>query len=203
MVEPIKLKIEELRSKHIGKLVKIQAKVIQASDVRPQVVSAEFECPECHTLINVEQIEKKFREPTKCKCGREGEFRLVSKKMVDAQRIVIEDLEGIFGANCRCRISVFLKEDLCSYENEKNITPGKIIEITGIIREIPVPMASGSISVRFDICIEADSILPIESDKETECVSCKKCGFKITYKEEMKGSSEGIICDICELEESS
>ena len=90
--------IRDIRSKDIGKFVRIEGTIRQKSDVRPQVTSARFECPSCGHIITVLQLESSFKEPTKCGCGRKGKFHLISKELVDAQRIVLEesheDIEG-------------------------------------------------------------------------------------------------------------
>ena len=85
------IKIREIRSRNLDEMIVVEGIIRQASDVRPQVVNAKFECPSCGTIISVLQIEKKFREPARCSCGRRGGFRLASKEMVDTQRIVIEE----------------------------------------------------------------------------------------------------------------
>src|SRR3989344_5241378 len=95
-----KMLLREVRSKHLGKLVWSLGVVRQKSDVRPQVTSARFECPSCGNVITVLQIEieKKIREPSKCSCGRKGKFKELSKELIDAQGLVLEeaseDLEG-------------------------------------------------------------------------------------------------------------
>ena len=88
MPSSFNVKIRDIRSEHINKLIVLEGLVRQASDVRPQVVSAKFECPSCANMITMLQIEQKFREPSRCTCGRRGHFRLVSKDLVDAQRLV-------------------------------------------------------------------------------------------------------------------
>ena len=85
------IKVRNIRSRHLNELIVIEGIIRQASDVRPQVVNAKFECPSCGTVISVLQIERKFREPSRCSCGRKGGFRLMSKEMVDTQRLVIEE----------------------------------------------------------------------------------------------------------------
>ena len=83
------IKIRNIRSRHLNEMIIIEGIIRQASDVRPQVVNAKFECPSCGTVIAVLQMEKKFREPSRCSCGRRGGFKLISKEMVDTQRLVI------------------------------------------------------------------------------------------------------------------
>lgn len=90
--------IRNIRSNQIGKFIQIQGIVRQKTDVRPQVTTAKFECPSCGNMQNVLQIDTKFREPSMCGCGRKGKFRLLSKELVDVQKLVLEEdperLEG-------------------------------------------------------------------------------------------------------------
>ena len=166
------LKIGHIRAKHLNKMIAIQGIVRQASDVRPQVVNAKFECPTCGTIISVLQIEKKFREPTRCSCGRKGQFRLMSKEMVDAQRLVIEESpESLAGGEQPRRMNVFLQEDLVEPRMEEKTTPGARVQAIGILKEIPVPLQTGSISTRFDLAIEANNVIPLEETYEEVKIS--------------------------------
>lgn len=165
--ESQQLKIREIRAKHLGQLIMIDGIVRQASDVRPQIVSAKFECPSCGTIISVLQLDKRFREPSRCSCGRKMGFKLVAKDMVDAQRLVIEESpESLSGGEQPRRISVFLKEDLVEPKMEEKTTPGSHIKIIGILKEVPIPLQSGAISTRFDLAIEANNVLVLEETFE-------------------------------------
>ncbi len=162
-----KVKIRTIRATHLNQLIYFEGIIRQASDVRPQVVNAKFECPACGTVISVLQIEKKFREPTRCSCGRKGQFRLISKTMVDAQRLVIEESpDTLTGGEQPRRISVFLKEDLVEPKMEEKTTPGSKVKVLGILKEVPIPLPTGSISTRFDLAIEANNLIPLESTYE-------------------------------------
>ena len=165
--ETQKVRIRTIRAAHLNKLIFFEGLVRQASEVRPQVVNARFECPTCGTVISVLQIEKKFREPTRCSCGRKGHFTLLSKTMVDAQRLVIEESpESLVGGEQPRRISVFLKEDLVEPIMEEKTTPGSRVRIIGVLKEVPVPLPSGAISTRFDLAIEANNLIPLEATYE-------------------------------------
>jgi len=157
--------IRNIRSHHLDKFIEIDGIVRQASDVRPEVVSAKFECPSCGNIITMLQTESKFREPSRCTCGRKGRFRLLSKDLVDAQRLVIEEpphlLEG--GAQPK-RISVFLREDLVDPKMEKNTTPGTNVEVTGVVKEVAVHHRDGGISTRFEIVMNANHIESMQED---------------------------------------
>ncbi|MEM4152653.1 MAG: minichromosome maintenance protein MCM [Candidatus Pacearchaeota archaeon] len=161
------VKIREIRAKHLNQLISIEGIVRQASDVRPQIVNAKFECPSCGTVITVLQLDKRFREPSRCSCGRRMGFKLVSKEMVDAQRLVIEESpESLKGGEQPRRISVFLKEDLVEPKMEERTTPGSRIRVIGLLKEVPIPLQSGAISTRFDFAIEANNIIVLEETFE-------------------------------------
>src|SRR3989338_8296533 len=155
--------IRDIRSTHLGKFMYTEGIVRQSSDVRPQVTSAKFECPACGNTITILQIDTKFKEPTRCSCGRRGRFRLLSKDLVDVQRLIIEESpETLIGGEQPKRISVFLKEDLVEPKMEKSTTPGSKINVIGIIKEIPILLRSGVQSIRYDLIIDANHINPIE-----------------------------------------
>jgi replicative DNA helicase Mcm len=165
--ETQEVKIRNIRSHHLNQLIFFEGLVRQASEVRPQVVNAKFECPSCGTVISVLQIEKKFREPSRCSCGRKGQFRLLSKIMVDAQRLVIEESpESLSGGEQPRRLNVFLKEDLVEPHMEEKTTPGSKVRVLGVLKEVPVPLPTGAISTRFDIAIEANNLIPLDSTYE-------------------------------------
>ncbi|MFH1308362.1 MAG: minichromosome maintenance protein MCM [archaeon] len=160
-------RVRNLRAKHLNKIVQVEGIVRQASEVRPQVVNAKFECPSCGTVLSILQIESKFREPTRCSCGRKGNFKLMSKDMVDAQRIVIEENpESLFGGEQPRRISIFLKEDLVEPKMEEKTTPGSRIRVIGVLKEISRPSPAGGTLTRYDIAIEANNLIPLEETFE-------------------------------------
>lgn len=155
--------VRNIRAKHLNEMLVIEGIIRQSSDVRPQVVNAKFECPSCGTIISVLQIEKKFREPTRCSCGRRGGFKILSKEMVDTQRIVIEEAPDMLSGGAQPkRIDVFLKEDLVDPKMEERTTPGSRAKVIGVLKEVPVPLPSGGLSTRFQLAIEANNIIPLE-----------------------------------------
>lgn len=176
--ESSQLKIRNLRSKHLDELILIEGIIRQASDVRPQIVNARFECPSCGTIISVLQVEKKFREPQRCSCGRKGGFKLVSKEMVDTQRLVVEESpESLTGGEQPKRINVFVKEDLVEPRMEEKTTPGSKVRVIGVLKEVPVPLTSGGLSTRFELAVEVNNLIPLEETFED---------LDISEEEEMK-----------------
>ncbi len=160
-----KLMIRDIRANHLGKFISIEGIVRQTSDVRPQVISAKFECPSCGNNITILQIESKFKEPSRCSCGRHGRFRLIAKDLIDAQRIVLEEApEALEGGEQPKRLAIFLKEDLVEPKMEKRTTPGTKICVNGIIKEIAILLRTGGQSTRFDLVMDANSIKPVQED---------------------------------------
>ncbi|MBU0666771.1 MAG: minichromosome maintenance protein MCM [Nanoarchaeota archaeon] len=163
--ESQQIKIRHIRSKHINKFLQIEGIVRQKTDVRPQVTSARFECPSCGNIINILQLDSKFKEPTRCSCGRSGKFRMISKELVDAQKLVLEEApEDLSGGEQPKRLNIFLKKDLVSPITEKKTNPGGRIIVVGYIKEIPIILASGGKSTRFDLIDEANYVEPVQED---------------------------------------
>ncbi|MBN2454721.1 minichromosome maintenance protein MCM [Candidatus Woesearchaeota archaeon] len=162
--ETQKVAIRDIRSDDIGRFILVEGLVRQKSDVRPQVVSSRFECPSCGNIISILQLESSFKEPSRCGCGRKGKFRLISKELVDAQGIVLEETpESLEGGEQPKRINVFLKEDLVSPISEKRTNPGSKIRVVGFVKEIPI-IHKGSKSTRFDLLLEANHVESVEED---------------------------------------
>jgi replicative DNA helicase Mcm len=156
-------RIREIRSSHIDKFLFVNGIVRQKSDVRPQVTTAKFECPSCGNVISVIQLEAKFKEPSRCGCGRKGKFRMLSKELVDAQKIVLEEISELLeGGEQPKRIDIFLKNDLVSPLSDKKTNPGTKIRVVGQVKEVPIPSKDGGKLVRFDLMIEANCVESVE-----------------------------------------
>tara|TARA_Y100000310_G_scaffold167610_2_gene167544 strand:+ start:29230 stop:31248 length:2019 start_codon:yes stop_codon:yes gene_type:complete len=161
--ESERVKIRDIRSAHLGKFMLIEGTIRQASDVRPQVISAKFECPACGNLLTIPQIEQKFKEPSSCSCGRRGRFRMVDKTLVDVQRLVLEENpESMEGGEQQKRIALFLREDLVEPKMEKKTTPGSKVKAYGVLEEIPIPSKSGGQLTRYDLAVAVNYIEPLE-----------------------------------------
>ena len=159
------LMIRNIRSKHLTRLYFFEGVVRQKSDVRPKVTAARFECPSCGNVLPILQLDNKFKEPSRCSCGRKGKFRMLSKELVDAQGLVLEEVpEKLEGGEQPKRINIFLQNDLVSPLSEKKTNPGTKIRVVGVIKEIPIITKSGVQSTRFDLLVEANSVETIEED---------------------------------------
>ncbi len=160
-----KLMISNIRSIHLEKFHLFEGVVRIKTEVRPQVTSARFECPSCGNVLSILQLDNKFKEPQRCSCGRKGKFRLLTKELVDAQGLTLEEVpEQLEGGEQPKRITVLLKNDLVSPFSEKKTSPGSRVVIAGHIKEIPIILRSGGQSTKFDIIIEANYIESIQED---------------------------------------
>ena len=163
--ESQKIKISNIRSEHLGQFIYIEGIVRQASDVRPQITNAKFECAGCGNTISILQIDTKFKEPTRCTCGWRGKFRLLKKDLIDVQHLKIEESpESLEGGEQPKRLSIFLKEDLVEPRMEKRTTPGSRINIYGVVKEVPIQLKLGAQSVRYDLILEANNIESVQED---------------------------------------
>jgi replicative DNA helicase Mcm len=159
------VEVRNIRAKHLNKFVQIVGIVRQKSPVRPQMTAAKFECPSCGNIIPVLQLDQKFKEPTRCGCGRKGKFKLLSKELVDAQSITLEEApDDLDGGEQPKRLNLFLKNDLVSPLSDKKTNPGAKITITGIIKEVPIILATGGQSTRFDLIAEVNFINSVQED---------------------------------------
>ncbi len=165
--ETQRVNIRDIRSSHLNKLVALDGIVRQTSDVRPQVTMAKFECPSCGNTISIIQVETRFKEPSRCTCGKRGSFRLIHKDLVDAQRLVIEEVpEKLEGGAQPKRMSIFLKEDLVEPKLEKKTTPGAKVRVNGVVREVPIMLKTGAQSIRYDLMVDANFVEAIEETFE-------------------------------------
>jgi replicative DNA helicase Mcm len=161
-----RIAVGTIRAKELKKLIQVRGIVRQKSDVRPQVTSSKFECPSCGAIIPVLQVDSKFREPTRCACGRKGQFREVSKQLVDAQKIVLEEAsDELEGSEQPKRLNVILKKDLVSPLSDRRTNPGSKIEVVGYLNEVPILLPQGAgRSTRFDIMMEGIWVEPVEEE---------------------------------------
>ncbi len=117
---------------HIGSLVAVQGIVRKATDVRPKIVEAAFECQRCGTMTYIPQSDAGFQEPHECQgCERQGPFRINhdQSEFVDAQTIrVQESPEGLRGGETPQAIDIYLEDDVCG-----QVTPGDHVSVAGVL----------------------------------------------------------------------
>ncbi|HLC51908.1 MAG TPA: minichromosome maintenance protein MCM [Candidatus Nanoarchaeia archaeon] len=159
-----KIQISEIRSKHLNKLILVEGIVRNKTDVRPHVTAAKFECPSCGNILNVLQLDKKYKEPSRCGCGRKGKFKEISKQLVDGQGLILEESPDDLEGSQPKRINVFLKDDLVSPLSERRSSPGSRVKLCGWVTEVPITLKSGGQATKYDLIIDANNLEPVEDD---------------------------------------
>ncbi|NHN46404.1 helix-turn-helix domain-containing protein [Halostella sp. JP-L12] len=129
---PETTEIREIRARHVNKLVSVRGIVRKATDVRPKIEEAAFECQRCGTLTRVPQSSGDFQEPHECQgCERQGPFQINfdQSEFVDAQKIrVQESPEGLRGGETPQAIDVHVEDDITG-----EVTPGDHVAATGVL----------------------------------------------------------------------
>ena len=154
--------LKNLRSEHIGKFIPIEGMIKRASQVKPEVVSAIFECSQCGDRYEKEQDSSELKSPYKCDCGSR-KFDVEEKKMTDTQNIVVEeDPESREGSQQPSTLSIRLQGDMVDPDFQKKVVPGNKAEITGVLREQPLKKKSK----KYDIYMEGNYLNPTEQEFE-------------------------------------
>ena len=186
-----KIAVRDIRSKDLGKFIVLDGLIRQKSDVRPKLTSAKFECPACGNIITILQLEKKFKEPTMCPCGRKGKFKLIDKELVDAQGMMLEESpETLVGGEQPKRLNLFLKEDLVSPITDRKTNPGSKLKVTGWVKEIAKDLKTGAKSTGYDLILEVNHLETVEEsfydiditeeeEKQIKALSKKKDIYEI------------------------
>ncbi len=156
------IRIRNVRSEHIGKMIVIDGIVKRASEIRPEVSETVFQCPECGTNISVIQTERIIRSPIECdSCKNRRGFRLVSQKLYDARWVVVEEPFEIVTGERPSELGIYLKEDLTSPRMQNKTDPGNRIKVTGVLKELPKRI-KGTRSRQMDIYLDAGHVESVE-----------------------------------------
>ena len=159
------VRIRNLRSEHLNHFLTIEGVVKTATEVKPQIFEAIFECPDCGKELRVVQTEKTLRYPSICDCGRRGRFRLKDKLLFDSRWLKIAEPFEIASAERPGEIRVYLKEDLTSPQMQRKTDPGARLKINGILREMIIKV-SGKTSTQLDMFLEANYVESTEVEFE-------------------------------------
>ena len=155
--------IRQIRSRDVNALVAVQGIVRKATEVRPKIEEAAFECQRCGTLTYIPQSGK-FQEPHECQgCERQGPFSINydQSSFVDAQKLrVQESPEGLRGGETPQSIDVHVEDDIAGL-----VTPGDHVTVTGILR-IEQQGNEREKSRMFDVFMDGHSV--VVEDQEFE-----------------------------------
>ena len=130
--ETVDIRSIRVHDDHIGRLIAVQGIVRKATDVRPKITEAAFECQRCGTMTYIPQSDSGFQEPHECQgCERQGPFHVDfdQSEFVDAQKVrVQESPEGLRGGETPQNIDVDLEDDVTG-----RVTAGDHVTVTGVL----------------------------------------------------------------------
>jgi len=188
-----KIRIRDIRSEDIGTLISIEGLVLKATEVRPKILEAVFECPFCGHIFSVGQNGRNFINPFECEsCERKTpNFKLLQSKSkyADTQKIRLQDSpDELKGGELPQAIDINFADDLTGA-----VSPGNRLIVTGILRSYQRTTQFGKTPF-FDIYLDGNSLeimedefeeIRITEDDEKE-IERLKGGFNIY--EDLKGS---------------
>ena len=141
---------------HIGKLVSVQGIVRKATDVRPKVTEAAFECQRCGTMTYIPQSDGGFQEPHECQgCERQGPFRVNfdQSEFVDSQKLRIQESpEGLRGGETPQSLDVDIIDDITG-----EVSPGDHVTCVGVLHIEQVEQGNEKSAI-FDLYMDGVSI---------------------------------------------
>ncbi|APX97369.1 LAGLIDADG family homing endonuclease [Natronorubrum daqingense] len=125
--------IRDIRARDMNSLVQVHGIVRKATDVRPKIEEAAFECQLCGTLSRIPQSSGDFQEPHECQgCERQGPFRVNfdQSEFIDSQKLRMQESpEGLRGGETPQSLDVHIEDDITG-----EVTPGDHVSATGVLR---------------------------------------------------------------------
>ncbi|MFW9845716.1 MAG: minichromosome maintenance protein MCM [Candidatus Thorarchaeota archaeon] len=157
--------LRHIRSRHIGKLIRISGIMMRASEVKPLLVNATFLCRVCMTETPQEQEEGRYTEPPQCPtCGKKTPMRLLLEKsrFIDWQKVRIQESpEELPPGQMPRSVDVVLKGDIVDISR-----PGDMVKITGLLQTSPDFSRRGGKLATFNVFIEANGVEIAEKEYE-------------------------------------
>ena len=189
--------IRAIRETDLNRFVAIDAVVRRASEVRPQIRDAMFECVACRTKFHEPQDESSlvFREPLECPesqggCGKtqgRTRFRLVAEEStyVDAQRIEIQEHPETLRHGAHPQgLTVLLTEDLAG-----KVLPGNRVVLNGVLKSFQRASASRGGIVRnttFDLLVLGNSVESKVREYDEIEISPEETAFIQSFRGDLK-----------------
>jgi len=180
-----RIDIRDLRSEHLGKFIAAEGLVRKATEVRPKLKEAAYQCVRCGAIIKVTQEDMVAKEPLECYkdqggCGKtvaSTRFKLLtmpseSKEcsvFVDTQKLEIQESpEGLRGGAQPQRLVAYAEDDITG-----KLSPGDRVILNGILRSRQ-KKERGIKSTMFDIFLDVNSIEIEEHEFEEISITPKE-----------------------------
>jgi len=125
--------IRNIRGRHIDKLIQIKGIVTKCSKIYQKLIEASFQCMSCNNIFSINFKETFFRSLFQVKCDKceSNLIKILDKKLLDVQRIVVQELtEEIPAGQIPRTLEVYLEDDLVD-----TAYPGNRVTIVGILKE--------------------------------------------------------------------
>jgi replicative DNA helicase Mcm len=167
--ETYNVQIRKIRSKHVGKFIKIEGTVSRYSEIKHVPTLKRFECPSCGEVLTIARIDNSLKEPPSCRCGGKGKFRTLSKEVVDTFKMVIEEEWKDASSERPAKIIVEMNDYLTLPEITYQLQGSLKVEIWGVIKEILLDEKKDEYSTYLlanNIIFKGDSLHSIELSKE-------------------------------------
>ena len=154
--------IREIRAKHLNKLISVEGVIRQTSEVRPKAVKIVYECTACNSVMNFYPMTN-WEKPKRCNCGKSN-LKEIAKDLIDSQSISIEEPYDILEHSTQPKkLTIMLDGDLTEPQMENKTTPGNTVTVIGILKEVE-RIKNGTKSLIYEICVEANQIIPMQDD---------------------------------------
>ncbi|MGM0404910.1 MAG: minichromosome maintenance protein MCM [Thermoplasmatota archaeon] len=152
--------VRELRADDLTKFIGVTGLVRKATEVRPRITVAVFQCMRCGAKIKQPQSIGKIEEPMECQsCGKSANktsFKLIleDSEFTDYQTLEIQESpEDLRGGEQPQRLKGWTKEDMVGI-----VSPGDRIVMNGMLDGTPKSGPGGSKSRTFNIFMRLNSI---------------------------------------------
>lgn len=157
--------LRAIRSKHIGKLVHVSGIMMRASEVKPLLVQAMFQCRICDEKIPQTQEEGRYTEPARCPlCDKKTPMKLLPQESQfrDWQKVRIQESPDELPPGQMPRsIDIVLEGDIVDISR-----PGDLVKVTGVLQTTPDFSRRGGRLATFNVFIEANGVEISEKEYE-------------------------------------
>jgi replicative DNA helicase Mcm len=171
--ESVDIRSIRVHDNHVGRMISVSGIIRKATDVRPKITEAAFECQRCGTMTYIPQTDGSFQEPHECQgCERQGPFRVNydQSEFVDSQKLrVQESPEGLRGGETPQSIDIDIEDDITGA-----VTAGDHVTVTGVLHIEQVTDGSEK-SQLFDLYMDGVSVqIEDEQFEEMEITEADK-----------------------------
>ncbi|MEM2942147.1 MAG: minichromosome maintenance protein MCM [Candidatus Bathyarchaeia archaeon] len=174
---PERVSLREVGSEHLGRLMTVEGIVVRATQVKPYIVKAAFECRRCGVVVRLDQKGLFMRGPASCTrpgCkSRFFDFKEKESTYINSQEIRLQERpEDLPPGQLPRSMDVRLLEDLSDAAR-----PGDRVSVTGIVRAEQEYVGRKGRLRTFNLYMDANHVQV--SGKEVEVI-------EITPEEEQK-----------------